>query len=641
MWEKIKYWAGLEKYSPFVKDYSEKANFSAVIYMAVIVVILEVYVIASVTLNVLTSGKQRTIEWIISHYAGYVTLTVTGLIMLWFSIGYLKGKNKNLALGHGILYVFCFVCVAFGMYISSMDYAKGEQILTFLTMIIFVFCLLVWRPYISFLLLAVAMLIFLYVMNKSVPLSFATSLNMFVYFISAFMVSVNSYRQRMVDAHSAEHLHLAYEELEKVSITDLLTGVSNYTNFVDHSSELLRADPEHVSEYSFLFLNLIDFKAYNQKHGYEQGDILLMGMAKRLQDVFPGDFIGRVSDDHFCILTKDPEAEAKIIELDRLLEAEHPLSRLGLTCGAYHPKNEECNVARACDHARYACSTLNKQFRKRFAYYDEKMDEDFRRRQYIVNNVDKAIENGYIRPFYQPVVFSDDFKMCGVEALARWIDPVYGFLSPGAFIPVLEEYNQIHKLDLCIMRNVCKDLRDMLDKGMHTVPCSINFSRRDFENTDIYAELEKVVEQYQVPRNALHIEITESALTENDEELKEVTEKLRSAGYEVWLDDFGSGYSSLNVLKDYRFNVMKIDMVFLKNFNGNVRTKVLLQSIVNLANIMEMSTLTEGVETLEQADFLKEIGCKKLQGYYFGKPMALPELLDTVKSGKLKLSRAA
>ena len=407
MGEKIKSWLGLDKHSDFVNEYSEKANFRAVIYMAVVVVLLEIYVIVTVTFNVLTSGKPRTMEWIISHYAGYVTLTVTGLIMLWFSCSYLNGKTKNMVLGYGILFVFCTVCVVFGMYISSMDYAKGEQILTFLTMVIYVFCLLVWRPVVSFVLLAVIMYAFLYLMNQQIPLSFATELNMFTYFVSAFMVSMSAYWQRMEDARSNENLHETLKVLEKSSVTDHLTGVANYTHFVFHAKEILQEDPEHVTEYSFLYLNIVDFKAYNERHGYEMGDNLLWNLAEHLQDnVFAEDFVGRVSDDHFVILTKNEDPESIITELDTQLRTEHHISRLGIVCGAYRPKGVDCNVARACDHARYACSTLNKQLKKRFAYYDEKMDEEFKRKQYIVNHIDEAIENGYIRPYYQPVLLS-------------------------------------------------------------------------------------------------------------------------------------------------------------------------------------------------------------------------------------------
>ena len=641
MKNKLREWLGLEKYTPFEKKYFERALFKAVIYMAVIVIVLECYVIYSVTMNVLTSGKPRTMEWIISHYASYVILLICGIVMLSFASRYVRGKAKNIKAGYGILITFCTVCIVFGIYISDMDYAKGEQILTFLTMEIFVFCLLVWRPLVSFGLLTLTFLVFMFLMNRSIPLTFATELNMMTFWISTFMVSISAYRQRMEDARNNENLQEAYENLEKTAIVDHLTGLSNHAHFIVGCHEILRADPEHASDYTILFLNLVEFKAYNEKYGYDEGDYLLIKSAERLKEAFPGDLIARGSDDHFLILTKRTDAREILLSLDEELGTKHPETHLGLSAGAYRPDRPDCNIAQACDHARYACSSLKKQLRQRFALYDEKMELEVRRRQYIINHVNEAIEQGYVRPFYQPVMFAEDQTLCGAEALARWIDPEFGFLSPGAFIPVLEEYDLIHLVDLCILKTVCRDLRRFMDEGKPAVPVSINFSRRDFANADIPAELERYTAEYRIPKEYLHVEITESALTDDDKLLKETVDKLQQAGYQIWLDDFGSGYSALNVLKDYHFNVMKLDMVFLRNFEGNERAKALIRSIVDMARVMQMGTLTEGVETKEQAEFLRDAGCIRLQGFYFGKPMPLEEIQEKISAGEYTVSPRA
>ncbi len=636
MKKKILKWLGMEKYTPFEKKFFEDSIFHAVIYMAVLVVVLEIYVISSVTLNVLTSGKPRTMEWIISHYTSYVVLLISGTIMLAYALRYIKGKTANIKLGYGILVFFCGACLLFGIYISTMDYAKGEQILTFLTMETFVFCLLVWRPIVSISLLILSFCVFMYCMNMMIPLSFASLLNMSTYLMAILMVSISAYRQRMQDAKINEYLKDAYNDLELTSVTDYLTGVYNYSAFCNKSEELLDSDWENLSAYTFFFLNILDFKAFNEKNGYEMGDILLGNFALHLKSIFSDELVGRVSDDHFVLLTKREDALDILKDLDRDLLWEHAKGSLGLACGAYHPEGPDCDAARACDYARYACATIKKQFSTRYALYDHEMDQQFKRRQYIVNHVDEAIENGYVQPYYQPVMLSKDFTLNGTEALARWIDPVYGFLSPGDFVPVLEEYRLVHKLDLAIMRQVICGLRKLLDEGKPCFPVSINFSRLDFSYVNILEELEAAVTKYDVPKELLHVEVTESALTENDNILRDTISSLKKAGYAVWLDDFGSGYSALNVLKDYHFDVMKIDLVFLRNFDGNQRAKDLIKSIVELAGVMEMDTLTEGVETLEQAEFLREIGCTRLQGYYFGKPMPMDELQEKIASGKLK-----
>nr|MCR5654724.1 EAL domain-containing protein [Lachnospiraceae bacterium] len=308
---------------------------------------------------------------------------------------------------------------------------------------------------------------------------------------------------------------------------------------------------------------------------------------------------------------------------------DHTSTQLTLKAGGYVPKDISVDPTIACDHARYACSTIKKRFDRFYCEYDSEMDDGFHKRQYIITHVNDAVKNGYIKVYYQPVVLAEDRSLCGVEALARWNDPNYGFLSPGDFIPALEEYRLIQRLDRAILEQVCKDLQAAISTGKKIVPVSVNFSRLDFEMTDVKEMIRDLTERYNVPADHIHVEITESALTVNDENLKDTVALIKNMGIQLWLDDFGSGYSSLNVLKDYTFDVMKIDMVFLRRFKENEKkSKSILNSIVTMANLIDMETLSEGVETEEQAEFLKEIGCKRLQGYLFGKPMPIEELSE-------------
>ncbi len=270
--------------------------------------------------------------------------------------------------------------------------------------------------------------------------------------------------------------------------------------------------------------------------------------------------------------------------------------------------------------------------------YDDNLDNAFNKRQYIVNHIDEAVDKGWIRAFYQPVVWSGDHKLCGVEALARWIDPKYGFLSPADFIPVLEETRLIHKLDKCIINCVCKNMRDAINKGRQIVPVSLNVSRLDFELMDVISILNETTNKYNIDKKFIHVEITESALADNVNFLNTKIKELQSLGYPIWLDDFGSGYSSLNVLKDFTFDVIKIDMRFLTNFDTNEKSKDILDCIINLANRLGMKTLTEGVETKAESDFLAKIGCGRLQGYLFGKPYSLEDLDKKIDDKELIIS---
>ena len=339
------------------------------------------------------------------------------------------------------------------------------------------------------------------------------------------------------------------------------------------------------------------------------------------------------------MLTTAADYLKRVAEIRVRVRAAYPNETyLDVRAGAYRPRDTEDTARHAIDRARYAMRHVTNWQNSFVPEYDEKVSKEYRLRRYILNNVEKAVREGYIQVFYQPVVWAEDGTIAGCEALARWIDPEMGFLSPGAFIPALEEGRQIHKLDLCIYEQVCKRIRDSIDNGLPVLATSLNFSRLDFELMDAVGELEALVEKYRVPKEYLHVEITESAVTEDVEGLQRAMKRLHDGGFAIWLDDFGSGYSSMNVLKDFDFDLLKIDMEFLKNFHNNQNSRKIISSIINLANSLNMMTLSEGVETEEAVDFLREAGCGRLQGYFYGKPMRYEELLEKINDGTLKLS---
>ena len=256
---------------------------------------------------------------------------------------------------------------------------------------------------------------------------------------------------------------------------------------------------------------------------------------------------------------------------------------------------------------------------------------------YVVSNIEKALENGWIKVYYQPVVRALTGQLCGAESLARWIDPEFGFLSPDKFIGALEESRQIHKLDCWIVKKVCSDISARINNGLDAVPVSINFSRLDLEATDMLKVLEDAVDEYDIPRDYIHIEITESMIVSDAEMMSAMIERFRNTGYEVWMDDFGSGYSSLTVLKDYHFDTLKLDMSFLRSFDA--KSKAIITSTVIMAKDIDVMTLAEGVETQEQVEFLKNIGCGRLQGYYYGKPMPIQDFFTHIEKSKIEIEK--
>ncbi len=248
--------------------------------------------------------------------------------------------------------------------------------------------------------------------------------------------------------------------------------------------------------------------------------------------------------------------------------------------------------------------------------------------EYVTTNIDKAIAKGWITVYYQPVIRSITGQLCGVESLARWIDPEIGFIGPDKFINALEEKKLIHKLDSFIVDKVCSDIHDQLIKSLPAVPASVNMSRLDFIMCDMLRVLEDSIEKYNIPRDYIHIEITESMIVQDESLMIDIINKFRSRGYEIWMDDFGSGYSSLTLLKDYEFDLLKMDMRFLSSMND--KSKTLMQYTIGMAKKIGIKTLCEGVETLEQVEFLKSIGCGKLQGYYYSKPLPVEELIKVI-----------
>ena len=255
--------------------------------------------------------------------------------------------------------------------------------------------------------------------------------------------------------------------------------------------------------------------------------------------------------------------------------------------------------------------------------------------QYILENFETALNKGYIKAYYQPVIRTLTEQICSVEALARWQDPVRGLLSPYLFISVLEKNRLIHKLDLMILENICYTYNEMREKGLPLHPFSINLSRLDFNEMDMLKAISDVIKKYNVPSTAIHIEITESVMLDNTAYFRRIFDSFHDAGFAIFMDDFGSGYSSLNVLKDYSFDVLKIDMRFLSDIG--TRSKKILSSVINMAKAIGIHTLAEGVETKEQMIFLRNIGCEMLQGYYYSKPLNGDTYIDFLSNSAISV----
>ena len=578
----------------------------------------------------------------------YVLLFVIGLTIDIYAINKYHRHKTIVVLEHVTIICFTLVCLAFGVFVSYSDFWGGKEIICFLTMVMYVGCLLIYRPYITILILGAAFLGFYRILltfqggltfaPQEIVISGVTqkiisgdSVNYLTYFISLATICFAIYHGRLNEANKTK-------ALEKSAREDSLTGLWNYSYFTELSRETLQNITENISDHVFLFLNVHNFKAFNDQRGFEGGNNFLVALGRKISEVFHDSLYGRQGDDHFAVLTTSRDLQERLNQLNDFVHSYDKEILLSINCGAYHPLSNTEDPRLAIDRARYAAHLIKNRFETVYSEYDKKMSEEYRKRLYVVNNIDNAVENGWIVPFYQPVVWADTKELCGCEALARWIDPVYGQLFPNEFIPVLEEYRLIHKLDRAIIESVCRDLRTALDAEKPVVPISINFSRLDFELMDAVQELENLIAKYRIPKHLIHVEVTESALTDDLFNLNAAMNRIKELGYSLWLDDFGSGYSSLNVLKDYQFDVVKIDMRFLSNLDDSEKARILLDCIVQMAKRINMLTLTEGVETRSQADFLDQIGCTRLQGYLFGKPIPKEALYERIGNKELVVS---
>ena len=291
-----------------------------------------------------------------------------------------------------------------------------------------------------------------------------------------------------------------------------------------------------------------------------------------------------------------------------------------MRAGIYTTGNEESSVSAAFDRAKMACDAIRHSDTSCLNYYRQEMSDASRRRQYIIANIDRAVKEKWIQAYYQPIVRASDESVCDEEALARWIDPAEGILSPAEFIPHLEDAGLNYKLDLCILEQVIEKILSRQAAGLPVVPQSVNLSRSDFEACDIVEEIRSRVDAAGISHSLISVEITESIIGSDFDFINTQVRRFRETGFQVWMDDFGSGYSSLDVLQSIQFDLIKFDMSFMRKLDDGGNGRIILTELMKLAGRLELATICEGVEKEEQVRFLQEIGCDRLQGYYFGKP---------------------
>ena len=407
---------------------------------------------------------------------------------------------------------------------------------------------------------------------------------------------------------------------------DELTGIYNKQAFYAKTKEMLLDNPD--KNFDLLRINIERFKVLNDLFGESTGDKLLRYIGKFLKEInLPLCVSGRLYADNFVVCYEAGKGDSRrmINALQMVADSFAINNRTILSFGLYRIDDKTLPVSVMCDRANMALWKAKGNFKNPYCEYDEKMRQQVLKEQKIINAMERAIQNKEFTLYLQPKYDIEKGTIIGAEALVRWISLENGFISPGDFIPVFENNGFVYEVDKFIWEESCRYLRKWLDEGREVHPISVNVSRIDLYDPKLVQHLVNLREKYQLPSQYLELEITESAYTEDPEQIITITRQLREAGFVILMDDFGTGYSSLNMLKDIQIDVLKLDMGFLKSSDYSAKGGNILTAILKMAESLKMQTIAEGVETKEQVEFLKSIGCRYVQGFYYSKPLPVGE----------------
>ena len=407
---------------------------------------------------------------------------------------------------------------------------------------------------------------------------------------------------------------------------DRLTGLYSKEFFYRKVRESLDENPDQ--EYTIVCMNIENFKLYNDSFGREAGDRLLRESAASMMSWLGEDGIcGRYSADRFmCLMEKNQEKSDREFFFSEVhSERSQNVDNVVVKWGVYEIIDRSVPVEQMCDRVLLAADSIKGQYNQFYAVYDDNLRGKLLREKAIADVMETALAEEQFIVYLQPKYSLSDNRMVSAEALVRWIHPEWGFMSPGEFIPLFEKNGFIPCLDRYVWEKVCVYLRDWQEKGYPVMPVSVNVSRADIYQSHLVDTLSEMVQKYGIDPSCLHLEITESAYTDNPDQIISTVEELRRLGFVIEMDDFGSGYSSLNMLSQMTLDILKLDMKFIQNELAKPAAQSILNDIISMAHRMSFRVVAEGVETKEQTERLQAVGCDYVQGYYFARPMPVKE----------------
>ena len=430
------------------------------------------------------------------------------------------------------------------------------------------------------------------------------------------------------------------KELEELAFKDEVTRIGNANMFRIKAKEILSDSDDY--HYAIANFDIDKFKVINDNFGYDQGNRILRGIAEVVQ-TYNHSFVAsaRINSDNFALLIryKTKEELTSTIEsffkdvyrhINEKSKVKHEFS---LTMGVFEIYDRNQNIITIMERANIARENNKGYYKSNYVFYTETMRRNLIKEKEIEDDMDLALDNKEFTVVYQPKHSIKTGELIGAEALVRWQHPVRGEVQPGEFIPLFEKNGFVIRLDEFVFEKVCMDIRKWLDEGLEVVPISVNFSKAHLYDQDFVESYSRMLNRYNIPQGCIELEITENLLVDNTNSLVRIISMLNDIGVKISMDDFGSGYSSLNMLKDVPVSCIKLDRIFLMDTMENVKGKQIIEAIVNLSKKIGITVVAEGVETQEQLEFLKSIDCEIAQGFFFDKPLSLENFKKKLEKG--------
>ncbi|HBF0908643.1 TPA: bifunctional diguanylate cyclase/phosphodiesterase [Clostridioides difficile] len=430
-------------------------------------------------------------------------------------------------------------------------------------------------------------------------------------------------------------------KLQRIAYTDNLTGANTIDKFVIDANKILCKNTQ--VKYALLYIDIDKFKYINDLFGYEVGNEILRNLTKIIKsNIFEEEMFARISADNFIIIMKyieeDITKRLKTIfeELDLFNNNQEEKYKLVLSCGIYFILPEDRDINSIIDRANIPHKMAKGGHKSSYAFYDNKIHDQEIKEKEMENTMFSSLENKEFIIYLQPKIELNTGEIQGSEALVRWKRPDKGLIPPNEFIPFFERNGFVINLDLYVLEEVCIYLRKWIDAGINPVTVSVNVSRIHLYCNNFIETYKNIIDKYNIPAKYIELELTESIIFDNFDILIDIMNNLKKIGFLISMDDFGSGYSSLNMLKEIPMDILKLDQKFIMETYNSKRSKIIVTKVIEMAKELGMKVISEGVETEEQFKLLKEVKCDMAQGYLFGKPMPIEEFEHLIVSNLVR-----